>query len=201
MFHRRSVAIAATVGAVVLLVAGCEDKAAPKGADKPGAPPTPSSIAKPGMPALIGKKDAEAEVLVKGLTSKPVEVRSAYVDVPLATDHAQWTVCFQTPAAESPVPDTTSVEISLTAPGTPCPEKAGATLHPGKSPSRAPTPTPPQANPKPKSSPTPAPGPKDDVSYKSCAEAKAAGAAPMRRGQPGYDKRLDRDNDGIACDK
>ncbi|AWZ09569.1 hypothetical protein DRB89_39785 [Streptomyces sp. ICC4] len=45
-----------------------------------------------------------------------------------------------------------------------------------------------------------APGPKD-VYYKNCTEAKAAGAAPIRRGQPGYGKHLDRDNDGIACDK
>ncbi len=36
--------------------------------------------------------------------------------------------------------------------------------------------------------------------YSSCADARAAGAAPMRRGEPGYRKGLDRDNDGIACD-
>ncbi|MFI7547976.1 excalibur calcium-binding domain-containing protein [Actinoplanes sp. NPDC049599] len=34
----------------------------------------------------------------------------------------------------------------------------------------------------------------------SCADARAAGAAPMRRGEPGYRKGLDRDNDGVACD-
>ncbi|MFF1337434.1 excalibur calcium-binding domain-containing protein [Streptomyces sp. NPDC058290] len=28
-----------------------------------------------------------------------------------------------------------------------------------------------------------------------------AGAAPMRRGQPGYREALDRDKDGVACDK
>lgn len=39
------------------------------------------------------------------------------------------------------------------------------------------------------------------VHYKNCDAAKAAGAAPIRRGQPGYGKHLDRDNDGIACDK
>jgi hypothetical protein len=36
--------------------------------------------------------------------------------------------------------------------------------------------------------------------YSSCADARAAGAAPMRRGEPGYRAGLDRDNDGIACD-
>ncbi|WP_084534560.1 excalibur calcium-binding domain-containing protein [Nocardia yamanashiensis] len=39
------------------------------------------------------------------------------------------------------------------------------------------------------------------VSYKSCADAKAAGAAPLRRGDPGYSSNLDRDGDGIACEK
>jgi hypothetical protein len=37
--------------------------------------------------------------------------------------------------------------------------------------------------------------------FKSCDAAKAAGAAPMRRGEPGYRAGLDRDDDGIACDK
>ena len=36
--------------------------------------------------------------------------------------------------------------------------------------------------------------------YKNCAEARAAGAAPIYRGEPGYREKLDRDNDGIACE-
>lgn len=36
--------------------------------------------------------------------------------------------------------------------------------------------------------------------YKNCAAARAAGAAPLYRGQPGYRSALDRDNDGIACE-
>ncbi|MEU2261361.1 excalibur calcium-binding domain-containing protein [Streptomyces sp. NPDC019645] len=38
------------------------------------------------------------------------------------------------------------------------------------------------------------------VYYRNCDAAKAAGAAPIRRGEPGYAKRLDRDGDGVACD-
>ena len=38
------------------------------------------------------------------------------------------------------------------------------------------------------------------VYYPNCAAARAAGAAPVRRGQPGYGKHLDRDNDGIGCE-
>ena len=36
--------------------------------------------------------------------------------------------------------------------------------------------------------------------YRNCSEARAAGAAPLRRGQLGYSARLDRDGDGIACE-
>ncbi len=39
------------------------------------------------------------------------------------------------------------------------------------------------------------------VSYANCDEVKAAGAAPLERGEPGYRAGLDRDNDGVACDK
>lgn len=36
--------------------------------------------------------------------------------------------------------------------------------------------------------------------YKNCSAARAAGAAPLYRGQPGYRSSLDRDGDGIACE-
>ncbi|MFI6932935.1 excalibur calcium-binding domain-containing protein [Streptomyces sp. NPDC050287] len=39
-----------------------------------------------------------------------------------------------------------------------------------------------------------------NVSYANCSEVRAAGAAPIYRGEPGYASHLDRDNDGIACD-
>ena len=38
------------------------------------------------------------------------------------------------------------------------------------------------------------------VYYANCTAVRAAGAAPIRRGQPGYGSHLDRDNDGIACE-
>lgn len=37
-------------------------------------------------------------------------------------------------------------------------------------------------------------------SYRNCAQARAAGAAPMRRGQPGYGAHMDGDGDGVACE-
>jgi hypothetical protein len=36
--------------------------------------------------------------------------------------------------------------------------------------------------------------------FRNCAEARAAGAAPVRRGDPGYGQHLDRDNDGVGCE-
>jgi competence protein ComEC len=39
-----------------------------------------------------------------------------------------------------------------------------------------------------------------NVVYKNCSEVKAAGKAPLHRGDPGYSSKLDRDNDGLACE-
>ncbi len=39
------------------------------------------------------------------------------------------------------------------------------------------------------------------LSFRSCKQARAAGYSHMRKGQPGYSRKLDRDGDGIACDK
>ena len=38
------------------------------------------------------------------------------------------------------------------------------------------------------------------VYYANCDAARAAGAAPIYRGQPGYASHLDADNDGVACE-
>ena len=38
------------------------------------------------------------------------------------------------------------------------------------------------------------------VYYANCDAVRAAGAAPIYRGEPGYRSALDRDNDGIGCD-
>lgn len=37
--------------------------------------------------------------------------------------------------------------------------------------------------------------------FRSCKAARAAGYTHMRRGRPGYSTALDRDGDGVACDK
>ncbi|WP_245534413.1 GmrSD restriction endonuclease domain-containing protein [Xylanimonas cellulosilytica] len=39
-----------------------------------------------------------------------------------------------------------------------------------------------------------------DVYFANCTEARAAGAAPLRLGDPGYRPVMDRDGDGVACE-
>ena len=36
--------------------------------------------------------------------------------------------------------------------------------------------------------------------FRNCSEARAAGAAPVRRGDSRYGPHLDRDNDGVGCE-
>lgn len=44
------------------------------------------------------------------------------------------------------------------------------------------------------------PAQQSEVYYVNCTAARAAGAAPIYAGQPGYRPKLDRDHDGIACE-
>lgn len=39
-----------------------------------------------------------------------------------------------------------------------------------------------------------------DRVFANCARARAAGAAPLYRGEPGYGPHLDGDGDGVACE-
>ncbi|MEV4311149.1 excalibur calcium-binding domain-containing protein [Actinocrispum sp. NPDC049592] len=55
-----------------------------------------------------------------------------------------------------------------------------------------PKPAPPKTTPKPAAPPAPY--------YANCDAARAAGAAPLHVGEPGYRAALDRDKDGVACE-
>jgi micrococcal nuclease len=67
-------------------------------------------------------------------------------------------------------------------------------------------PAPAVGTPKPQPSPRPHPAvsapaaPKAAGYYANCTAARAAGVAPLHRGEPGYSAKLDRDGDGIACE-
>ncbi|WP_067964924.1 excalibur calcium-binding domain-containing protein [Nocardiopsis trehalosi] len=68
----------------------------------------------------------------------------------------------------------------------------------------------PESEPEPEPEPEPAPEQEapaplpdpvvPDVHYDTCADAEAAGAAPLYAGDPGYGAHLDRDGDGAACE-
>lgn len=95
-------------------------------------------------------------------------------------------------AAPEPAPTVTATET------------ATATPKPSKEPEPEPEPEPeeeaidaPELD-VPEPEPEPEPGPV--VYYKNCDAARAAGATPVHRGEPGYAKHLDRDGDGIGCD-
>ena len=68
----------------------------------------------------------------------------------------------------------------------------------------APAPAPVQPAPAPAPAPAqPAPAPVQapvSVYYPNCAAVRAAGAAPIHIGDPGYSSKLDRDGDGIGCE-
>jgi len=116
-------------------------------------------------------------------------------------------------AASSTVVPTTvpaPIQPALAAPpttalGVPTTRPAPATTRP------APTTTPgPQPAPRPQPRPQPQPAAEEraddedsgggSVYYKNCKAARAAGAAPVHRGEPGYGSHLDRDGDGTGCD-
>lgn len=42
--------------------------------------------------------------------------------------------------------------------------------------------------------------PSSSGAFANCSAARAAGAAPVRRGDPGYGPHLDRDGDGVGCE-
>lgn len=55
--------------------------------------------------------------------------------------------------------------------------------------------------PVPASSSAPPPAPRASVSFVNCTEARGAGYSNIRKGEPGYAPKLDRDGDGIACER
>ena len=86
---------------------------------------------------------------------------------------------------------------TVAAPTTAAPAPEVSTVSPEPSPSpttAAPTTAKPAAKPSPRKTTAPA------VYYKNCDAVRAAGKAPLRRGEPGYRTGLDRDLDGEACE-
>ncbi|WP_018686997.1 excalibur calcium-binding domain-containing protein [Actinokineospora enzanensis] len=162
---------------------------------QPGtAPTTPSAAAPVAVPAdLVGKNAAEARKTLTDLGITSVDYKS--VDGRTVVIPENWTV--------TAVEDTTEgrarrIVLRVDKPQpttTPRPTTTAATTAPAPPPVEPDVPTPDLPDPG-----TDVPPPAE-VYYKNCAAAKAAGAAPIHRGQPGYRSQLDGDGDGTACDK
>lgn len=196
---------AVTSGATAIPAASASATAVPSATVIP-APSATAAPTYPKMPMVMGLPFARATMTLEPIGFASVEPESAYADVTLPAAVESWKVCFQNPAEgqEIRAPKTVSAYLKVVAPGTACPAAPGARLHPD------PEPTP------------EAPGDGDDsggsssggsstggsstgggggsVYYKNCTAVRAAGADPIRRGDPGYGSHLDRDGDGVACE-
>ena len=121
----------------------------------------------------------------------PTSTAAPTTSAPTTTTASTTTVATTTTAKP-----TTTVAPTTTAP--PPPPPPPPTTAPPPPPPPPPPPTvayvPPPA---PVAPPLPEGG---SVSYKNCDAARAAGAAPVMVGEPGYGKHLDRDGDGIGCE-
>ncbi|WP_024366211.1 GmrSD restriction endonuclease domain-containing protein [Arthrobacter sp. TB 26] len=103
------------------------------------------------------------------------------------------------PPAPEPVPSAAAVVVAPA----PAPYVAPAPA-PAPAPYVAPAPAPapaPYVPPAPAPAPAPYVPPAPAAYYANCTAVKQAGAAPIYAGQPGYSRSLDRDGDGIACEK
>lgn len=105
----------------------------------------------------------------------------------------------QTPARGERTPTSTPAQISFSTPARPPTTRSTTTPTTTEVSSRSEPPataTPEATTPAPSATATPA-----SVSYKNCAEVRAAGKAPLHRGDPGYSPALDRNGDGVACER
>ncbi|MFJ7127477.1 excalibur calcium-binding domain-containing protein [Streptomyces sp. NPDC098101] len=177
--------------------------ASPSPTPTPTPTPTPSETEEaPVMPALVGGDYASAEQVV---TDNLGRAYAAYKDVELPAEYGTWLVCFQRPEAGVPVTSMVPV-VYLTQPGVPCPKSPNTVLHkPTPKPTPPPAPKPRPTTQPPTTAPEPEPEPTRDtadenVYYANCAAVRAANAAPIHRGDPGYSSRLDRDGDGVGCE-
>ena len=171
------------------------------------------------VPNVVGSSLPDAIQVLKTEGFGTVSVTDEHGATVLKSHYADgFQVTAQTPGAGVKAKVSKAVSLTVRATHTP----ASLVSHkPTPSPSPSPTPSPsPSTTPTPSPEPTTAePSPEPTTAepspeppaqpepaaqqayYSSCREAKAAGAAPLYRGDPGYRSGLDRDGDGVACEK
>ncbi|MDI2124920.1 excalibur calcium-binding domain-containing protein [Yinghuangia seranimata] len=211
--HAARIALA-LVAAGTLTVSGCSGGGSGKDAKpKPSAKDTAAGqgVVQPtiNMPDLVGKDLAAATEAVKAAGFADIGFHDALGQNRTPAGDTKWKVCDQSPKPGPSSPkdkvDLGAVLTKETCSGAPTAKPTQPDTPAPPSPTRTtaqPTRDPGDPFPFPTGKPTkPGGGFPTFVFYRTCAEAKAAGAAPLYEGQPGYSRHLDRDGDGIACDK
>lgn len=148
--------------------------------------PEPETVA---VPDVIGMSfsDARASLHDAGLRARRTMTDSDERDPN--------TVVRTVPSPGSDVEDGDDVLVAVARERAPEPQP-----QPDPEPDPEPPPPPPPAPEPEPPPPPPPPPPPETVHYANCSEARAAGAAPVHRGDPGYASHLDRDGDGVGCE-
>ncbi|MEU8675986.1 excalibur calcium-binding domain-containing protein [Streptomyces sp. NPDC048560] len=156
----------------------------------------------PKMPGVTGMTFEKASETLKPIGFKEIEPASAYTDVTLPGAVDDWKVCFQEPEAAEEIqsPEVETARLMLTSPSTACPKSPHTELHPAPEAPDVPEPEDDDSSSSGGSSSTSGSGGGGSTYYKNCTAVRAAGAAPIRQGDPGFGSHLDRDGDGVACE-
>ncbi|WP_273165904.1 excalibur calcium-binding domain-containing protein [Actinomyces israelii] len=191
--------------------AGCDDSAAHEAAPASAAATTPAAVE---VPDVVGMKgDDAADALKKaGLSKGP-----SYTDTDgeeSVRDPGNWSVTAQNPAAGEQVPADQVITLTVNHDSADAAASASASAAAEAAASAAASASASAAaeaaasaaaeqpaQEQPAQEPQSEPEEQARTYYANCTEAKAAGAAPLYRGEPGYRDKLDRDHDGIACEK
>ncbi|MFJ2835511.1 excalibur calcium-binding domain-containing protein [Nocardia sp. NPDC087230] len=139
-----------------------------------------------GLAAIGGLVDDGSDPAAVPSTTSTIRPSASSTTISSTTTSPSTTTVAPTTTVEMPVPPI----VPTTTPGLPLPPVIPSTRTP-----TMPVPAPRVDVPEPEAPPTPS------TYYKNCAAARAAGAAPLHRGEPGYRSGLDADGDGIACDR
>ena len=186
--------LVALVIVLVPAVSGCDDSAAHEAAPASAAATTPAAVE---VPDVVGMKgDAAADALKKAGLSKSPSYTDADGEESVWAP-GNWSVTAQDPAAGEQVPADQEITLTVNHDSADAAASASAAAEATEQAAQE-EPAQPEA---PAQEPQSEPEEQADAYYANCTEAKAAGAAPMYRGSPGYRADLDRDDDGIACDK
>ena len=161
-------------------------------------PPVPPKRKIPVVPVVIGTVVAVVVLCLGGVATLGA-VFGPSKATPTTAAAAEATPAEELAAAPSPEP---TVEAVTTLPAPTSPPATRPVVKPTTARPRTTVPKPRPTTKKPKPRPTteePEPEP-EEVYYANCTEARAAGVTPIHRGEPGYSRKLDRDNDGVACE-